>query len=91
MPIFVLFVNAGVLFDGAFSLWVSLTYVYEFGNRCFVPRKFYIKKNKNKVSSIETGCTVIAYLFPKSDQENCSTSIFFQLFMIKFYRNFFYL
>ena len=24
MPIFVLFVNAGVLFDGAFSLWVSL-------------------------------------------------------------------
>ena len=25
MPIFVLFVSAGVLFDGAFSLWVSLT------------------------------------------------------------------
>ena len=24
MPIFVLFVSAGVLFDGAFSLWVSL-------------------------------------------------------------------
>ena len=25
IPIFVLFVRAGVLFDGAFSLWVSLT------------------------------------------------------------------
>ena len=24
MPIFLLFVSAGVLFDGAFSLWVSL-------------------------------------------------------------------
>ena len=28
MPIFVLFVSAGVLFEGAFSLWVSLKVIY---------------------------------------------------------------
>ena len=28
MPIFLLFVSAGVLFDGAFSLWVYLTGAY---------------------------------------------------------------
>ena len=32
--------------------------------------------NKNKVNSIETGRTVIVYLFPWSDRENCSTSHF---------------
>ena len=30
MPIFVLFVSAGVSFDGAFSLWVSLRKKTEF-------------------------------------------------------------
>ena len=30
MPIFVLFVNAGVLFDGAFPLWVSLINLLKF-------------------------------------------------------------
>ena len=63
------FLNAGVLFDGAFSLWVSLTHVNEFNNPCFVARKFYIKKNKNKVSSIETGCTVTAYISQKWSRE----------------------
>ena len=28
----------------------------------FKPRKFYIRKNKSKVDSIETGCIVIAHL-----------------------------
>ena len=32
MPIFVLFVSAGVLFDGAFSLWVSLDTLMAFDN-----------------------------------------------------------
>ena len=32
------------------------------------PRKFYIRRNKNEVNSIETGCTVIAHLFSRSDK-----------------------
>ena len=35
-------------------------------------KKFYIKRNKSKVNSIETGRTVIVHLFPWSDQENCN-------------------
>ena len=30
----------------------------------FETRKFYIRRKKNKVVSIETGRTAIAYLFP---------------------------
>ena len=30
----------------------------------FETRKFYIRRKKNKVVSIETGSTAIAYLFP---------------------------
>ena len=35
----------------------------------FETRKFYIRRKKSKVVSIETGCTAIAYLFPWSGQE----------------------
>ena len=41
-----------------------------------VPTKLYVRRNENKVNSIETGRTVIVHLFPWSDQENCSTSGF---------------
>ena len=36
-----------------------------------VARKFYIRKNNRKVDSIETGCIVIAHLFPWSNLEKC--------------------
>ena len=39
-------------------------------------RKFYIRKNKNKVNSIAKGRAVSAHLFPRNDQENCSKSRF---------------
>ena len=49
-----------------------------------LPRKFYIRRNKNKVNSTETGPTVIADLISGSDQENCSTSCL--LLIIIFHR-----
>ena len=33
------------------------------------PMKFYIRRNNNKVDSIEAGCIVIAHLLPWSDVE----------------------
>ena len=38
MLIFILFVSAGFLFDGAFSLWVSLTVALQFSNRSLLKR-----------------------------------------------------
>ena len=55
----------------------------------FIPRKFYIKSNNEKVDSFETGCIVIADLIPWSDLENCMYTILFQLMTIKFYRHYF--
>ena len=49
--------------------------------------KFYIRRNNNKVDSIETGRIVIVHLFLWNDQENCMYSTLFQLLMIKFYRH----
>ena len=34
-------------------------------------RKFYTRRNNNKVDAIETGCIVIALLLPWSDLEKC--------------------
>ena len=39
-------------------------------------RKLHIRRNKNKVNSVETGRTVIAHLFPWSDQDNYSSPRF---------------
>ena len=36
--------------------------------KLYTARKFYIRKNKNEVISVETGRTVIAHLFPLSTQ-----------------------
>ena len=41
------------------------------------PRKFYIRRNNNKVSRIKTGCIVISDLIPWSNLEN---SIYATLF-----------
>ena len=35
IPIIVLFISAGVLFDGTFSLWVSLIRKHVYGNSSF--------------------------------------------------------
>ena len=51
--------------------------------------KFCIRRNNNKVDSIETGRIAIAHLFLWNDQENCMYSTLFQLLMIKCYRHHF--
>ena len=50
-----------------------------------LPRKFYTRRNNNKVNSIETECIVIADLLPLSDLEKCMCNTLFQLMIIKFY------
>ena len=40
-------------------------------------RKFYVRRNNNKVDSTETGRIVIAHLLPWSDLENCMQSTLF--------------
>ena len=40
---------------------------------CLDAKKFYVRRNKNKTNSIETGRTAIVRLLPWSNQENCST------------------
>ena len=53
---------------------------------CYVlTRKFYIRRNNNKVDSIETGPIVIAYLPPLSDFKKCMYTTFLKLMMMKFY------
>ena len=51
---------------------VSITVLYYFQ----LSRKFYVRRNKNKVNYIETEHTVIVHLFPQSDQDNFSTACF---------------
>ena len=54
MPIFVLFGSAGVLFDGAFSLWVSLTnfitqktaFAFRVSEKCFTASCCFLKSNQ---------------------------------------------
>ena len=41
------------------------------------PRKFYIRRNNNKIDSIETGRIVIAHLLPWSDLEKRIYNTFF--------------
>ena len=53
-----------------------------------LPKKFYIRRNNNKIDSIQTGCIVIADLLPWSDLEKCMYTTLFQLIMIKFYRHY---
>ena len=50
---------------------------------CIIPRKFYIRKNNNKINSIEIGRIVIADLLPLSNLEKCMYTTLFQLMMIK--------
>ena len=54
----------------------------------FPSRKFYIRRNNNKVNSIKTGRIAIADLLPLSDLEKCMYTTLFQLMMIKFYRHY---
>ena len=51
-------------------------------------RKFHIRRNNNKVNSIETGRIEIADLLPLSDLEKGMYTTFFQLMMIKVYRHY---
>ena len=46
--------------------------------------RLLVHERNSKVDSIETGCIVIAYLLPRSDQENGLYIMPFQLLMIKF-------
>ena len=50
---------------------------------CIIPRKFYTKKNNNKINSIEIGRIVIADLLPLSNLEKYMYTTLFQLKMIK--------
>ena len=49
---------------------------------------FFIRRNINKVDSIETRRIVIAHLLPWSDLEKLKYTTLFQFTMIKFYRHF---
>ena len=51
-------------------------------------KKFYVRRNKNKVDSFETGHIAIADLLPWSDLEKCMYTTLFYLMMIKFYRHY---
>ena len=51
-------------------------------------RKFYIRRNNNKVDSIETGRIVVARFFPWSDLEKCMNGKFVWLMMITVYRHY---
>ena len=46
-----------------------------------------MRKNNNKVNSIETGRIVIADLLPWSDLEKCMYTTLFKLIIINFYRH----
>ena len=46
--------------------WLRLALLY-----LLKPRKFYVRRDNNKVDSIWKGRTVIADLFPWSDLEKC--------------------
>ena len=47
MPVFVLFVSAGVLFDGASSLWVSLRYLHVCSEVLVLGKQFNKKAKVN--------------------------------------------
>ena len=51
-------------------------------------RKFCIRRNNNKVDSIETGRIVIAHLLPWSDLEKYMYTTLFKLLMTIFYRRY---
>ena len=42
-------------------------------------RKFYMRRNSNKIDSIEIGRMVIAHLLPRSNQENYLYIRFFSI------------
>ena len=44
-----------------------------------------MRRNNDKVDSIETGRVVNAHLLPWSDQEKCTYITLFKLLMMKFY------
>ena len=46
-------------------------------NKYLQARKFYIRRNNNKVDSVKTGSTVIAHLLPWSDLEKCMYTTLF--------------
>ena len=50
MPIFILLVSAGVLFDGAFSLWVSLSEKREVGTK--TPDTYYINNDYTNATKV---------------------------------------
>ena len=63
-----------------FSYYENLKIIYK-----TVPRKFFIRKNNNKVNSIETERIVIANLLPWSGLKKCMYVTLYQLMMIKIY------
>ena len=42
-------------------------FAFEKLKNLILARKFYIRRNNNKLNSIETGRTVIAHLLPRSE------------------------
>ena len=44
---------------------------------CSIQRKFYIRKNNNKVDPVDTRRIITAHLIPWSNQENCMRTAFF--------------
>ena len=71
-----------------FSLVIWDEHAYSCSMKYLYSRKFYIRRNNNKVNSIETGRIVIADLLPLSDLGKCMYTTLFQLMMIKFYRHY---
>ena len=63
-------------------------YQYQFWSKKYYPKKFFIRRNNNKVDSIETGRIVIADFRRWSDLEKCMYTTFLQLMIIKFYQQY---
>ena len=64
------------------------TWLFRYMSICLLPRKFYVRRNNNKVNFIETGCIVIALFLPWSDLEKCMYVTCLYLMMIKFCRHY---
>ena len=82
MPIFVLFLSAGVLFDGAFSLRVSLTekkYIY---NNMWACRKHVQHKNESYFKIKFPEFTLMPLIFRQSSLSFPGFPWFFEFFYI---------